>query len=69
MDKVLGKNSYGILLGVGVGLALGISQDSMGLGIGVGVALGAAFSQGLRGEKKDNDDNADVEKAENGGDN
>ncbi len=65
MDKILSKNRYGILLGVGVGLALGVSQDNIGLGIGVGVALGVAFSQGWRGEKKDSDDKADVEKAEN----
>ena len=69
MDNFLGKNSYGILLGIGVGLALGVSQNNMGLGIGVGVALGVAFSQGLRGEKKDSDGEADSEKAENGGDN
>ena len=64
MDKNLSKNRYGILLGLGVGLALGVSQNNMGLGIGVGVALGVAFSQGLRGEKKDNDGKADSEKAE-----
>ena len=57
MDRILGKNSYGILLGIGVGLALGVSQDNIGLGVGVGVALGVAFSQGLRGEKKEEENN------------
>ena len=69
MVKNLSKNRYGILLGVGVGLALGVSQDNIGLGVGVGVALGVAFSQGSRGEKKDSDDEANSKKQENGGDN
>ena len=69
MNENLRKARYGILLGIGVGIALGVSQNNIGLGVGVGVALAVAFSQGLRGKKKNSDDEADSEKAENGGEN
>ena len=68
MDKKLGNPSFGLLLGIGVGLALGVSQDNIGLGVGVGVALAAAFSRDWQ-KREDSNDEADIEKAENGGDN
>jgi hypothetical protein len=54
MEKMTRQISGGLLLAIGVGVALGVALDNIAIGIGVGVALGAAFI--ARRKKQANDE-------------
>jgi hypothetical protein len=51
------KMAYGILLGIGIGLAMGVALGNwatgIAIGVGVGTALGAGWSQQAKHDHKE----------------
>jgi hypothetical protein len=51
------KMTYGLFIGIGIGLARGVSLGDWGtgiaIGVGVGIALGAAWSLAAKNERKE----------------
>ncbi len=52
------KLGAAIVIGIGIGTAVGVATDNLGLWIAVGVAIGAGVGTNFmqRGNKKDKDD-------------
>lgn len=44
---------YGLLLGVGIGAALGVALDSIALGVALGAGIGLVFVGAFRGRRHD----------------
>ena len=53
MDKMTRQTLGGLLLAIGVGVALGVALDNIAIGIGVGTSLGAAFIARRKKQEED----------------